>query len=111
MEPTYQLRVLGSDVEGLVGQRFELAESRYAFGRAEGVGGFYLNDYRAIYVRSNGVSRVHATLEKRDGAWWIADEQSHAGTNVNGDRIDGPRALKVGDRFTLFKTTFELATT
>lgn len=33
-------------------------------------------------------SRVHCTVEKRDGGWWIKDAQSRNGTYVNNQKID-----------------------
>jgi hypothetical protein len=105
---TYRLYVVESDDEGLKGERYELTQDRYAFGRATGCCGYDAKGYECIYVLSEGISRVHATLERRDGRWWVADAGSTQGTLVRGQRVDAARAIEPGDRFTLFRTTFEL---
>jgi class 3 adenylate cyclase len=44
------------------------------------------------------VSRHHATLEFRDGHWWIHDLGSHNGTTVDGRAVEGWRPLVEGSR-------------
>ncbi|GAC1421151.1 MAG: hypothetical protein NVSMB5_14130 [Candidatus Velthaea sp.] len=49
-----------------------------------------------------GVSRRHAEVTAAtDGRWQIADLHSSNGTFVNGQRLESPRPLAVGDRITL----------
>lgn len=105
---TYRLHVIESDDEGLPGERYDLTKDRYAFGRATGCCGYDAKGYECVYVLSDGISRVHATLERRGDGWWLTDVGSTMGTFVRGERIDAPRPLAPGDRFTLHKTTFEL---
>jgi serine phosphatase RsbU (regulator of sigma subunit) len=47
------------------------------------------------------VSRRHARLAPRDGAWAIEDLGSRNGTLVNGARIEAPTVLRDGDRITI----------
>ncbi len=54
-----------------------------------------------------GVSRVHCVLERdNDGAW--LEDQSTYGTFLNGERIGGRVALRVGDRLRLGNPGVEL---
>ncbi len=50
-----------------------------------------------------GVSRHHATLAWRDGAFEIADLGSTNGTQVNGQLKSGPHRLKDGDIIRLYE--------
>ena len=50
------------------------------------------------------VSRRHAELTPRDGLWLVRDLASKAGTFVNGARIHGHQALRVGDRVRVGET-------
>ena len=52
----------------------------------------------ALIIDSPLVSREHARLVVRDGAWIIEDLGTLNGTFVNGRRSRGPVALKIGDR-------------
>lgn len=70
-------------------------------------GGFHLNAGRvsigsaaenACIVSHATVSRRHATLELRDGAWMLSDDRSSNGTFVNGRRIVGTTQLRDGDQ-------------
>ena len=45
----------------------------------------------------NGVERVHARLTRQGNAYVLTDVGSVSGTYVNGERLDGPRALRGGD--------------
>jgi len=44
-----------------------------------------------------GISRVHCTLQRRDGAVVVRDHSRH-GTFVNGERVEGEATLGAGDR-------------
>ncbi|HSD66749.1 MAG TPA: FHA domain-containing protein, partial [Vicinamibacteria bacterium] len=46
-----------------------------------------------IVVTDGSVSRRHARLEKRGGAWWIVDQGSANGTYVNSLKV-AEQALK-----------------
>jgi len=54
-----------------------------------------------VVVDVDGVSRVHAVLERFRDAWFVRDLGSRNGTFVNGDRILGERALHSGDEILL----------
>ena len=54
-----------------------------------------------VVVDADGVSRVHAVLERFGDAWCVRDLGSRNGTFVNGDRILGERALHSGDEISL----------
>ena len=54
------------------------------------------------------VSRHHATLEFRDGHWWIHDLGSHNGTTVDGRAVEGWRPLVEGSRIQIGSTKLVL---
>jgi len=65
-----------------------------------------------VVVEADGVSRVHAALERFGDAWCVRDLGSRNGTFVNGDRIIGERALHSGDEIVLgrLRLTFHAPT-
>ena len=65
-----------------------LAGDRYELGRSA---------LRAVTVRLETVSRLHAAVERRADGYWLADLGSANGTFVNGQRLAGPRRLADGD--------------
>ncbi|MCQ2380187.1 MAG: Flp pilus assembly complex ATPase component TadA [Victivallaceae bacterium] len=50
-----------------------------------------------ICLKDERVSRQHARIFARDGAFYVEDVGSHAGTFVNERRIDAPVRLSAGD--------------
>jgi DNA-binding CsgD family transcriptional regulator len=58
-------------------------------------------DSNDVVVDADGVSRVHAVIERFGDAWCVRDLGSRNGTFVNGDRIIGERALHAGDEIVL----------
>jgi len=54
-----------------------------------------------VVVDADGVSRVHAVLERFGDRWCVRDLGSRNGTFVNGERIIGERALHSGDEVLL----------
>jgi hypothetical protein len=54
-----------------------------------------------MVVDADGVSRVHAVLERFGDTWCVRDLGSRNGTFVNGGRIIGERALHSGDEIVL----------
>jgi pSer/pThr/pTyr-binding forkhead associated (FHA) protein len=54
-----------------------------------------------VVVDAEGVSRVHAVLERFGDTWTVRDLGSRNGTFVNGGRIIGERALHSGDEIVL----------
>jgi len=51
----------------------------------------------SLVLEFEGVSRKHARLVKRDGAWWVHDNNSTNGTYVN-DTLTRETPLRNGDR-------------
>ena len=51
------------------------------------------------------VSRQHCQLEKNGDGWRIVDLESRFGTYLNDERIEGPSALKPGDRIRIGNTS------
>ena len=64
-----------------------------------------------IVIADPAVSSAHATIRVEDGGYTISDMGSRNGTVVNGERVEGSRALKHGDVIGvgLSKLTFRLA--
>jgi hypothetical protein len=53
---------------------------------------------RDVVIDNPSVSRTHAEIRlSEDGTWILEDLGSSNGTFLHGDRIDGPRPLKLGD--------------
>ena len=63
-----------------------------------------------IVVEDPNVSRQHAELRPRGGAWVISDLGSTNGTRVNGRTIKGPEVVRPGDEIEVGSSviTFEL---
>jgi len=59
-------------------------------------------------VRDDSTSRVHAALMLYAGRWYVTDHGSTNGTYVNGRRIWGTTAVRVGDRLSFGNSTFRL---
>jgi len=53
------------------------------------------------------IGRRHALIKYRDFGFWLSDQGSVNGTFLNGERIDGERQLKHGDRVRFHKYEFE----
>jgi pSer/pThr/pTyr-binding forkhead associated (FHA) protein len=56
---------------------------------------------------SGELSRRHARIGMSDGVVMLDDLDSTNGTFLNGERIDGPRPLRSGDRFRVGSSTLE----
>jgi hypothetical protein len=78
---------------GRVGQSFPLAGERLAIGRSPDA---------EIFLDDVTVSRDHAVLVRRSGAWYLDDSGSLNGTYVNRRRIDSHR-LEDGDELQVGK--------
>ena len=72
------------------GIRIPLAAPPLTIGRSD--------DNRVILPPEVGVSRHHAELTEHDGVWSVCDLGSMNGTYVNGERIEWPRVLHLGDQ-------------
>ena len=62
-----------------------------------------------VHIPHDVISRAHAFIDLRDGAYWVTDPGSNNGTFVNDQRVDGSRMLHHGDRirFATFDFVFE----
>ena len=61
-----------------------------------------------LMVLDNSVSRRHAEVVYRDGAWFIRDLESKSGTRVNGKVIQGEVRLADGDKLQLADVSFTI---
>lgn len=69
-------------------ERFRLVGNRVVIGRV---------DECDVVLRGDGVSRQHAELVRRSGAWHLRDLGSRNGTLLNGLRVGSEIRLAVGD--------------
>jgi pSer/pThr/pTyr-binding forkhead associated (FHA) protein len=84
----------------LAGERFVATETRgLKLGRADD------ND---VVIQDDGVSRFHAELLYTNGSLWLRDAGSRNGVFVNGNRVVGHQALKVGDDITVAEHGFSV---
>jgi diguanylate cyclase (GGDEF)-like protein len=74
---------------GLLGKRFVLDKSPTRVGRGA---------ESQIVLEGDSVSRRHAHLERRTGAWYVVDDGSTNGTYVNEEQISREQLLVNGDR-------------
>jgi len=51
-----------------------------------------------IYINDKSISKLHANILYKDGTYWIEDNNSSAGTYVNGEKIRKRVQLRNGDR-------------
>ena len=79
--------VLTVDIEGEPAPRFEITKSGAVVGRGE-ENGVRLNDL--------SVSRRHARITYRQGAFWLTDLGSTSGTWVDGTRLNAPHRVETG---------------
>ena len=78
------------------GEQFRLRAGKGRIGRDQGV---------SIRLMDETVSREHATIWWSDGAFYIQDDASTAGTVVNGQKIAAATRLANGDEIVLGRTT------
>lgn len=76
----------------LAGRTIRVPEGGLDIGRSED---------NHVVVQDEGVSRFHARLLYDNGSLWLQDAGSRNGVFVNGVRITGHKALKVGDEITI----------
>lgn len=78
----------------------KLVRGDYSVGRAED---------STIRLTERNISRVHARIFREgDDEWHIEDKGSYTGSFVNGERVQGRRALKHGDTIQLGDYRLEL---
>jgi signal transduction histidine kinase/pSer/pThr/pTyr-binding forkhead associated (FHA) protein len=76
------------------GRRFELPDAPTHVGR----------ESRQLPLTDNTVSRRHCELLPENGDWIVRDLGSSNGTYVNGNRVTGQHALKLGDQIRVGRT-------
>ncbi len=91
--------VLVCTAGALAGQTIEVPEGGLDLGRA---------DENHVVIRDDGVSRFHARLLFENGSLWLQDAGSRNGVFVNGLRVSGHQAIKVGDTIAIALHRFEL---
>lgn len=77
---------------------------------ADGVTSLGRHDDCIIRIKSSQVSRRHCEIHEADGKLSVRDLGSSNGTFVNGKRVLGQQALKVGDELTVGSVTLRVAT-
>src|SRR5437870_13864916 len=73
-------------------ERFPLTKPRITIGRARS---------SDVFLPDQWLSRHHAAIEQKQGAYYLLDLGSKNGTLLNGERVSGDRRLRVGDILTL----------
>lgn len=81
------------------------AGSTIALGPINSIG---RNVNNTIFVEDDFVSANHAMLTFRGRSWFVEDQGSTNGTQVNGHRIDRPVALSFGDELTIGRVRMRL---
>ncbi len=76
----------------------------------DGVTSVGRHDDCLIRIKSSQVSRRHCELHEASGTLTVRDLGSSNGTFVNGKRVLGQQALKVGDELTVGSVTLRVAT-
>lgn len=76
----------------LAGHTIRVPEGGLDVGRAE---------ENHVVIQDDGVSRFHARLLYDNGSLWLQDAGSRNGVFVNGVRVTGHKALKVGDEIAI----------
>jgi MoxR-like ATPase len=87
MSTAKQLRIISGKGKG---ERISLDSPPVTIGRSD--------DNRVILSPEIAASRHHAELTEDEGVWSVRDLGSMNGTYVNGERIEWPRVLGVGDQ-------------
>jgi diguanylate cyclase (GGDEF)-like protein len=92
------LVVIYTKEPALLGRRFVLDVSPVRIGRGA---------ENHIVLEGDSVSRRHAHLEQRSGAWWCVDDGSTNGSYVNDEQILREARLNNGDRIKIGPTIFK----
>ncbi|MGB5744209.1 MAG: FHA domain-containing protein, partial [Sedimenticolaceae bacterium] len=98
------------DVGGVTGRSSYTLGDKLA--RVSRMPGTDTDNVVTIHIPEDVISRSHAFIELRRGAYWVTDPGSNNGTFVNGKRIDGSSRLKHGDviKFASHEFRFEYPT-
>ncbi len=98
------------DVGGVTGRSSYTLGDKLA--RVSRMPGTDTDNVVTVHIPEDVISRSHAFIELRRGAYWVTDPGSNNGTFVNGKRIDGSSQLKHGDviKFASHEFRFEYPT-
>ena len=95
------------DINGLIGEpATQIGAKPMVVGRVPGTDPEHM-DY--FVIDKGTVGRRHAIIQYRDFSFWLIDQGSVNGTFLNGERIEGERQLKHGDRLKFHKYEFEFS--
>lgn len=95
--PSFRLRILSSDLNGLVGQEVASTDAPTVIGRA---------DDCAVVLKDSRISRRHARIEAEGNGFRLLDMGSANGIYVGKDRVVELR-LSHGLKFRIGGTEFE----
>lgn len=96
-----QLRLMGETEVNLSARwLLEQADGALTVGRSP--------DESDLVLESLAVSRIHARISYRDGAFWVEDAGSSNGTKIGGRRISGAHQLEDGDEVTFGDKSFRV---
>ena len=102
-EPFQTARLSGTAylrvVSGQLSQSYIPLSDNFTIGRSHG---------NHLQLQQPSVSRQHACLRFAQGVWFIQDQNSRAGTFVNGQRVPAAR-LQPGDRIQIGDCVFEFS--
>jgi len=71
-------------------KRVELTGTRVSIGRSR--------DNDLCFPEDASLSRIHLTLDREGGQWWVQDQRSKNGTKLNGQPVRGRQPLRPSDR-------------
>lgn len=95
------------DINGLTNEpAMQISAKPLMIGRMAGTDQEHV-DY--FVVEKPTIGRRHALIRYRDFCFWLSDQGSVNGTFLNGERIEGERQLKHGDRVRFHKYEFEFS--
>ncbi|MEQ9058480.1 MAG: VWA domain-containing protein [Gammaproteobacteria bacterium] len=95
------------DVQGVADEpAVQLGAKPLMIGRVAGTDPEHVDYY---VINKGTVGRRHAIIQYRDFGFWLSDQGSVNGTFLNGQRIEGERQLKHGDRIRFHKYDFEFS--
>ena len=96
-----------NDINGLTQEpAMQIGAKPMMIGRMAGTDQDHV-DY--FVIEQPTVGRRHALIRYRDFCFWLSDQGSVNGTFLNGERIEGERQLKHGDRVRFHKFEFEFS--
>lgn len=63
-----------------------------------------------VVIADTYASSQHALLTRREGHWWLRDQNSRNGTMLNGKPVEEPTLVSTGDVISIGQTTLRLET-